>query len=206
MPVSCLFWALVCLWCALSLNDDTRSPKGGCCRLVDYSPMTAAVCLFTRRRWDATDQGRTDVRWAYAASTSHRNVLFWLNICQKTDLHSSPLSLILKQSGSFLLLIDVGICGTSDVAATDRSNPSCPNTSHWEAAPLSSWKSLETGEDGNQAPANPALKHTQDVVRSSFLGRKTSSVQTSGVYDMLPSWRLFKHIIEEMKAELVCQS
>lgn len=50
-----------------------------------------------------------------------------------------------------------------------------------------------------------SLKHTHNVRHSSFSGRKTSA-QTSGVCDMLSSGQLFKHVIDKMNGELICQS
>lgn len=151
MPIYCLIWALVCLWWALSLNDDTQSLQGGCCCccLVDCSPATAAVCLFIRRHWEVTSQGRTDVRWAYAAPTSHCSVLFWHNTCQKTFAflsslpHQVALCCFFKSAFVALQMLPQRIDQIPSARApVTKKRLRSPAGDRWRP-----------GEDGNQPPA-----------------------------------------------------
>lgn len=85
-----------------------------------------------------------------------------------------------------MLLIDSTIFGTSDAVVVLRSNPSCSDVSHLEVDLLSWWRSLEIEKVHNQATAILTEIHPQFHTLVLLRG-KTSSVQTSGVYAILPS-------------------
>lgn len=72
---------------------------------------------------------------------------------------------------------------------------------------LLSWRrSLEIKKMHNEATATMTLKIHPQFHTLVFLGGKTSSVLTSGVYAMLPSWQSFKCVVVEMNVKLICQS